>query len=879
MATWSLIMVHAFAQDQSSENFRMILKNNWQMQSSTSVTGSGASISQIGYVPTGWYKVSVPTTIIAGLLSNKVYDFDPFYDMNFEKLKDPKLDSTWWFRTEFTLPKSEKAKDVVLKLHGINYKANVWLNGELIADSDQIVNPFRIIELIISKNIKSTGPNVLALEIKRPINPQRRGGDLAIDYADWIHYPPDYNAGIVNNIEIKTYDRVGIQYPLVTTRFDLPSLAVAHLTVDALVTNYSANPQDVWVEGKINSDITFKKKLHMNANEIVDVTFTPGDFPQLNIKNPRIWWPWQYGKANLNRIELSVSHDKTVSNTIAENFGIRQITAPLIDDKSRVFIVNGKRIVLRGAAWAPDIFQRRSRERQEQEIRLYRDMNMNIVRSEGKMEDDNFYALCDKYGMLVMTGWMCCGAWQYPENWNAAKRASAMASDSSVMLWLRNKPSIMVWLNGSDMPPRDTTVEQDYLNIEAALKWPNPIISTADASKSKVSGFSGVKMDGPYEWVPPIYWETDSLLKHGGAWSFATEISPGPSIPTYQSLIKFIPKDSLWFTSATWKYHCGTMTFGNTQVFNDALEGRYGKTTGIKDYLAKAQAQNYEAHRAMMEAYGLHKYHTATGVVQWMGSNPWPGLIWHTYDYYLYPAGTYFGMKKSMEPLHIMYSYATNEVYITNTLQQKFSSLKARVDIYNLDGSLKYFKNITTSVEADSIQKCFALPAIIGLSDVYFLRLQLTDAKGEVKSINWYWLSKKADVLDWQKSKWYMTPQTEYADYSALQSIGKTTLTMEYTSAEKADSTVHTVTITNTGKVVAFQVHLRALKGKSGDDILPVIFSDNYLQLAPGETRKIFCSYANRDAKGATAFFLASAWNLNVMNSRTTGNAGFEDQK
>ena len=877
MAISSLMMAQVFAQ--TTENFRMILKDGWQMQSSVKVADAGDKVSQTGYKTLGWYKVSVPTTIIAGLLSNKVYDFDPFYDMNFEKLKDPNLDTTWWFRKEFIIPRSEKGKDVVLKLHGINYKANVWLNGVLIADSNQIVNPFRIIELNISKNIKSTGTNTIALEIKRPMNPNKRGGDLAIDYADWIHYPPDYNAGIVNNIEIKTYDRVGIQYPLVTTNFDLPSLSVAHLTVDALVTNYSANPQDVVVKGKINSGIIFKKKIHLAGNETAEVVFTPSDFPQLNIKNPRIWWPWQYGKANLNHIELSAVRNNIVSNRIAENFGIRQITSQLIDDKSRVFIVNGKRIVLRGAAWSPDIFQRRSPRRQEQEIRLYRDMNMNIVRSEGKMEDDNFYALCDKYGLLVMTGWMCCGAWQYPENWDAAKRASAMASDSSVMLWLRNKPSMMVWLNGSDMPPRDSTVEKDYLNIEASLKWPNPTISTADASKSKVSGFSGVKMDGPYEWVPPIYWETDSLLRHGGAWSFATEISPGPSIPPYESLIKFIPKDSLWFNTESWKYHCGTMSFGTTQVFNDALEGRYGKATDIKDYIAKAQAQNYEAHRAMMESYGLHKYHTATGVVQWMGSNPWPGLIWHTYDYYLYPAGTYFGMKISMEPLHVMYSYANNEVDLTNSLLQKFSGLKVKAQIYNLDGGLKYSNTINTSIEADSIQKCFTLPQPNNFSDAYFLRLQLNDAKGRTKSINWYWLSKKPDVLDWAKSKWFMTPQTGYTDFSALQNIGKTSLKISYTTQKKSDSTLHIVTIANKGKTVAFQVRLRALKGRSGDDILPVIFSDNYLELAPGETRKILCSYANKDAKGATVFFVTSAWNLDLTKCKAAANIRFEDQK
>jgi exo-1,4-beta-D-glucosaminidase len=277
---------------QNSEKFKMILKDGWQMQSATRVAGGGATLSLPGYKTSGWYKVSVPTTVIAGLLANKVYDFDPFYNMNFEKLNDPKLDSTWWFRTSFTLPVSERGKEVVLKLHGINYKANVWLNGVLIADSNQIVNPFRIIELNISEHIVTAGANTLALEIKRPIDPNKHGGDLAVDYADWIHYPPDYNAGIINNIEIKTYDRVAIHYPLVTTHFDLPSLDVAHLTVDALVTNYTADTQDVIVRGTINSDIHFKKKVHLIAHETAEVTFTPTDFPQLNVKNPHIWWPW-----------------------------------------------------------------------------------------------------------------------------------------------------------------------------------------------------------------------------------------------------------------------------------------------------------------------------------------------------------------------------------------------------------------------------------------------------------------------------------------------------------------------------------------------------------------------------------------------------------
>ena len=228
-----------------------------------------------------------------------------------------------------------------------------------------------------------------------------------------------------------------------------------------------------------------------------------------------------------------------------------------------------------------------------------------------------------------------------------------------------------------------------------------------------------------------------------------------------------------------------------------------------------------------------------------------------------------------METLHIMYSYANNEVDIINSLLTKSSGLKAEATIYNLDGSQKYSNVATVDVDADGTAKCFALPAANEFSDTYFLRLQLTDDKGTIRSINWYWLSKKGDVLNWKKSKWYTTPETSYADYSALQALDKTGLKVSYNTDKKADTTYHAVTITNTGKTVAFQVHLRALKGQRGDDILPVIFSDNYIQLAPGESRVIRVSYANKDAKGIIPYFLTSAWNVDIGASQADKAAGF----
>ncbi|HMH34433.1 MAG TPA: glycoside hydrolase family 2 TIM barrel-domain containing protein, partial [Puia sp.] len=769
--TVPIVFLLVFAQTiltaQRNRNGNIVLKTGWSMQSAMIVPAKGDELSQANFREKDWYAIELPSTVIAGLLKNKRYAFDPFYGNNLQKIAGPEYDSAWWFRKKFELPATEKGKNISLILHGINYRANIWLNGVLIAGDKEVIGPFRIFEYDISKQIKYSGPNVLAIEVNRPFNPNKRDGDLAIDYADWIHYPADYNGGIVNDIEIQTCDRVAIRYPLVTTRFDLPSLAKAHLQVFAELDNYSEQEQEVTVSGIINEKTSFQQRVHLMPGELKSISFNSDDYPQLTINNPRIWWPWQYGKPLLNKIELKVLRKGKLSSSLTDQFGIREIGSELIDNKSRKFVINGKPILLRGAAWSPDIFQRRSAERQEQEIRLVRDMNMNLVRSEGKLEDDHFYDLCDRYGLLVMSGWMCCGAWQYPERWDSVKRKVAMESARSVMYWLRNKACLMVWLNGSDQPPKDSTVESDFLKIEHDLQWQNPILSTADESVSKVSGYSGVKMNGPYDWVPPIYWETDSN-KRGGAWSFATEISPGPSIPPYESLTKFIPEDSLSVNNSQWLYHCGTMQFANTNIFNKALDERYGPSNSIREFVAKAQVQNYEGHRAMMEAFGLNKYNTATGVVQWMLSNPWPSLIWHTYDYYLYPAGTYFGMKKSLEPLHVQYSYKSGEVSINNSTMEPIPDLTVKADLFDAAGAIKFTKTVRTGVDPDMIKNCFPVPGPATADQVYFLRLQLTGRQAKPVSINWYWLSGRNDSLDWNKSKWYYTPQSVYADFSAL---------------------------------------------------------------------------------------------------------------
>ncbi len=861
-------------QAQSGRSGNIRLSAGWQMQSAMKVQGDGSVLSKPGTAYGGWYKVSVPTTVIAGLAANKKFGFDPFYGRNLEKINGPEYDSAWWFRKEFVLPDSARGRNTVLILHGINYRANVWLNGKKIADSSLVTGPFRIFNLDISKAVHTGRPNVLAIEITRPIRPNHRDGDLAIDYADWIHYPADYNCGIVNDVEIAVFDRVRISFPLVTTKFDLPSLDTARLHVYAEVENYSDDSANAVLSGRINDSIRFRQDLALAPHEHRTVEFTADSFPRLNMAHPRIWWPWQYGKPELNRIALQLIRNKKTASSVAENFGIRQITSKMLDTASRQFIINGKPILLRGAAWSPDIFLRRSAEKQEQELKLVRDMNMNVVRSEGKLEDDHFYELCDRAGLMVMTGWMCCGAWQWPQLWDSTRRNIAMESQRSVMYWLRNKASVFVWLNGSDLPPHDTTVESDYLRIEKDLHWPNEILATANESVSKVSGRSGVKMAGPYDWVPPVYWESDPH-KVGGPWSFATEISTGPSIPPMESLLKFIPKDSLDPNNALWKYHSGTMQFGNTGIFDTALARRYGAPDSIQDYVMKAQAQNYEGERAMMEAYGLRKYRTATGVVQWMLNNPWPGLIWHTFDYYLYPGGSYFGIKKALEPLHVQYSNTSRRVAVNNSGLETEPNLAMKATMYKRDGSVLFENHAQLSVGPDSVWEGFSIPQVAAADSLAFLRLEMRNRSGEKHSVNWYWISSKPDQLDFKKSTWYHTPHTGYTDFSALKNLPSAPLELFYGVDKSATQTTVHMRVRNTGTVVAFFVHIRLLNKKAGSDILPVLFDDNYFLLAPGETRALDAGYLNKDTQAPAPFIEISSWNMDLKKSKGDAHSGF----
>ena len=477
-----------------------------------------------------------------------------------------------------------------------------------------------------------------------------------------------------------------------------------------------------------------------------------------------------------------------------------------------------------------------SGKKAEAELSYTKDMGLNTIRLEGKMERDEFFDMTDRMGILVMPGWCCCDFWELWQRWKPEDHTIAGASLEDQLRRLRNHPSVFVWLYASDGPP-PADVEKMYLGIIKDVQWPNPTISSAAADPTKLTGPSGVKMTGPYDYEPPNYWLVDK--EAGGAYGFNTETSPGPAIPPIESLKRFLPADHLWPIDEVWNYHAGGERFTNMTVYRKGLEQRYGSAASLEDFLRKSQAAAYEGQRAMFEAYARNKY-ASTGVIQWMLNNAWPSLIWHLYDYYLVPAGGYYGTKKACETVHVQYSYDDGSVAVVNGKYEPLENMNVTAKVYDMDAAEKYSHEAKLDVPADTSVKAFDLPRPASIDPTYFLRLQLRDAAGRLVSDNFYWLSTKPDVLDWKKRRdTAYTPQSSFADLRALNNLPEVKLTWQKTMA-RGGGLVH-VTVQNPTKSLAFLVHLRLAKG--GEDVVPIFWDDNYFSLLPGEEREITGRY------------------------------------
>jgi exo-1,4-beta-D-glucosaminidase len=852
---------------------RLALHENWRIQSSCEVHEPGEQISQPGFHSKDWHAATVPTTVVAALVADKTYP-DPFFGTNLRKIpgttyppgrnfahmpmpQDSPYHCSWWYRTEFKVPPAYRGRNAWLKFDGINYRANIWLNGKQVAEQSKIQGAFRAYEFEVHENLRPGQNNALAVEVFAP-----EPGDLANNWVDWNPMPPDKNMGVWRPVWLRASGEVALRHPFVKSEVSA-SLDSATLSVIVDARNASNHPISGTLKAAV-AGVKLQQPVELAAGEVKQVVFSSDAFPQLKISNPKLWWPYPMGTPNLYSAHLEFATAGSVSDQTDVRFGIRQITSELTDKKNRLFRINGRPLLIRGGGWSPDMLWRQTPERLRNQFRYVQHLHLNTIRLEGKMETDDFFNLADEKGILVMAGWCCCDIWEQWDKWQPETHPIATESLRSQLLRLRPHPSMLVWLYGSDGPP-PAEVEKEYLQVVQETLWPNPTLSSASADPTVGAGDTGVKMSGPYDYVPPSYWLNQtaaSTVKLGGGFSFNTETSPGPAIPVKESLLKMLPADHLVPGDSEWNFHAGGQEFSNTKIYDEAMKAIYGPPADLDDYLRKSQAMAYDGERAMFEAYGRNKY-TSTGVIQWMLNNAWPSLIWHLYDYYLEPAGGFFGARKANEPLHVQYSYDDRSVVVVNSQYQPFSKLKVSAEAYDFDLKKLFSNQAETDVVADSSTRVFSIPeTAVTSSATSFVRLRLEDAAGRTLSSNFYWLPAKSSSFDWEKTTFFYTPSPAYEDLTALNNLPQVKLESTAHLTLQGDTGIVTVQVKNPMSHLAFQVSLRVLASNGDQEILPVLWDDNYFSLMPGESRTVSATFDRQQLQRVQPEVKVSGWNI-----------------
>lgn len=847
------------------------------IQSSAKVSDTPAAISTPGYPAAGWHPVGPRSTVLAGLLAAGTYP-DPFYSTNLKKIPAADFTVPWWYRGDFTV--ADASRRTSLDFSGVVSAADVYVNGHRVATKDRISGAYTHHERDITDLVRA-GTNTVAFRIQ-PNDPRR---NLTMGWIDWLQPPPDENMGIVRDVLIRRGGPVALRGAHVTTRLAVPSLASADLTVKAVARNNSAAPVTATVWGTVGP-AAVSRTVRLAAHETRTVAFTPADFPRLHLDRPKVWWPAGMGGRPLYDLHLTATVSGTVSDTAHQRFGIRDVKAPLNGDGARQYAVNGRPLLIKAGGWSPDVFLRWDARSVEDRLRYALDLGLNTIRLEGHIEPDEFFDLTDRYGVLALPGWECCDKWEGHVNgdetgepWTAADYPVAKDSMAAEAARLRDHPSVISFLIGSDFAP-DATIEKNYLDALKAADWPNPVIPAASAKSSPQLGKSGMKMTGPYDWVPPDYWYAK---REGGATGFNSEAGAGPDIPTLDTLRRMMSPgelETLWKDPSAKQYHRSpSATFGDLKLFGNALSGRYGPPTGLADYVRKAQLARYEAVRAQYEAYGRNfsdPDKPATGVVHWMLGSGWTSLHWQLFDRYLDQGGAYFGAKKANEPLHIQYSYDSRSVVVVNNRHDAAAGLTARVSLYTPGGVKKFDRSATgVDVPGDGGKAtALTVPAeVSGVAGTYLAKLRLTDGAGKEVSRNVYWLSTKKDVLDWDHTDWYYTPTTSYADLTGLSRMARVPVAATATTATGPGATsTTTVTVRNTGsgRTPALLVDAHLVTG-SGTPVLPVRWSDNQVSLWPGESVTLTATYRTVDLGGSAPSVRVSGWNT---GTRTVPAAG-----
>lgn len=868
----------------------LALRDGWQLQSSSQLgDAGGADLSSTAFTPEGWHSVAVPATVLAGLVEAGVYP-DPYYGTNLKRIpgyreapwlvmpEDSPFRVPWWYRTSFPVPAEFRGKTCILHFGGINYRANIWLNGRQVASSDDVVGMFRRFEFDVSDRLDYGGDNVLAVEIIPPgqlpdIEYRTKQLEATTGWDDHNPYPPDMNMGLWQEVYLSATGPVRLKHPFVRTQLDVPGLKTARLTVSAVLVNDSDSAQTCTLSGAVESR-AFSKQVTLEPGGNQEVTFTADAYEQLVINQPRVWWPHPLGPQELYDLNLIVEAAGAVSDAGHVRFGIRDATTVINDEGWRQYRINGQNILIRGGAWmTSDMLLRLTERRYDALVRYAREAGLNMLRSEGFSirETEGFFNACDEMGVMVT---------QQIFGRNIEDEALAIAVTEDTILRIRNHPSLVHFLGHDETFPTPTldAAYRDMIARYTPDRTYQPHSGAFDVDERFETGGTRTGTRELWTYAGPSHYY---LRKEDGAWGFAQSGGIGGVFASLESIRRMLPEDQRWpLWTEAWSFHTVTQGGEYFDALLTALNDRYGKPDSLEELVTKGEAMNYESARGMYEAYARNKY-SATGITTWKYNAAWPAaLTWQYIDWCLVPTGAYYGAKKACEPLHIQYAYDDAGVYVVNSFYKAFNDLKATAVAYDFDLRERYRNSATVDVGPDGKALAFVVDLPEDMSTTHFLRLTLEQPDGTAVTDNFYWLSTQPDIpgKSVHGDGGYRIEPESRADLTALNNLPEATVSATLTVEAKGDERVARIHLKNDGDTLAFFMRLTmqepgptevatipgggACSRSTMREAAPSFWSDNCFSLMPGESRDVTAAFRPKVSDDHLLALHIVGWNV-----------------
>ncbi len=828
---------------------------------------TGESVSAEGFDDSAWLVATVPGTVL-GSFVNAGAVADPNFADNQLVASDSYFRAPFWYRDTFEAhPDSERQ---YLHFDGINWLADVFLNGQSLG---RIEGAFREQEFDVTGLLRD-GRNDLAVLIHENENygaikeqtawsSDQNGGIVGADNPtmhatigwDWIPTVRGRDIGIWDDVYLTFKGGVSIADPFVRTVLPLPDTTSADVLASVTLVNHADHPVSGTLEGSFG-DVCFAVQRQLAAGETQVVELGPEQIAGLHLEHPRLWWPKGYGEQALYDVRFAFVADGQVSDEVAFKTGVRQMgysvdeyepsvpspwgMFPGMKNERLSLYVNGRRFVGFGGNWGfPEMLLNYREREYDIAVAYHADMNFTMIRNwVGMVGDKEFYEACDRYGVMVWQDFWLANPADGPNPYDSG-RFNAIAKE--YVHRVRNHPSIAIYVGRNEgNPPAEI---DGYLAKMVPQEHPG-LYYIPNSASGTVSG------GGPYRAMPIA-----SYFQLYGHEKMHSERGM-PNVMNYENLVRAFgeehvePVNTVAHPNAIYGMHDytlggkpGAASAQAAESFNEILAKAFGEPADAQEFAELAQWVNYDGYRAIFEGRSEHR----RGMLLWMSHPAWPSMVWQTYDYYFEPTGAYFGCKKACEPIHIQWNPQSGQVEVVNYHATDRTGLTASARLVNLDGSEAWSKRCTLDIPEDATASCFPLEYPESLSEVYFVQLALTDADGQTVSENFYWRGR------------------EEGNLKALRSVGQAPLKAAVKRTADADGYRFDVTLTNDTDKPALMVRLKVVDPKTDDLVLPVLYSDNYFFLMPGESRTVSITARKEDCSGRPALVFSG---FNVPETR-----------